>query len=320
MPPRSRLDRFVLGLLAVPTLLIAGAQVGRVPMLFDVLAVLQLHAAVVAGLLAFAALAMRRRRLSLAAAAIAAAGVALTPAAWTSASRPAAQGPTTALTLVSANLYHANERLDPLRAALLALDADIMATQETPLALLKPEDPLAAAYPHRRHWVSATQGGMAIWSRLPLIDTAPGDREGTHPQHLFASLALPKGGRLQIAVLHMGWSNLLAQDWTLADFNRFWRAIHPPTVVAGDFNAAPSSAALRRVTDITRTQVLGGWRPTWVGGADNVPVRLPWWAGLPVDHVAVSDGIGAEWARTAELPGSDHRAVVVRLHVPDVAP
>lgn len=320
MPRRSPIDRLAPALLAVPALLIAGAQVGRTPMLFDVLAVLQLHAAVLAGLLAVVALAVGRRRLSLAAAGVAAAGVALTPAAWTSAARPAAEGPTTALTLVSANLFHANDRLAPLRAALLDLDADVLVTQETPIALLTPEDPLAAAYPHRRHWISATQGGMAIWSRLPLVEHAPGDREGMHPQHLFASLALPRGGRLQIAALHMGWSSLLGQEWTLSDFNRFWRAIHPPTVVAGDFNAAPSSAALRRVTDITRTQVLGGWRPTWVGGADGIPLRLPWWAGLPVDHVTVSDGIGADWARTAALPGSDHRAVVVRLHVPDVAP
>ena len=319
---RSTLPRRALGLVALALLAaVLAARIGRAPLLFDALALGQSHLSVAAGALAAGALALRSWRTAAAGALAAGLALASTPALWTSAARPAAEGPTAALTVATANLNFRNARLPELTEALLALDADLLVTQETPEALLAPEGRLAATYPHLRWWRHEDgPGALAIWSRLPFAEPAERERQGSHPQHLFATVALPGGGRLQVMAVHMGWDRLRQQEWTLQDFNRFWPSMRPPTLVAGDFNAAPSSAALRRVADITRTEVLGGYRPTWTGGSAEFPLRLPAFAGLPVDHLLVSPGIGAEGARTADLPGSDHRAVAARLIVPDRAP
>ena len=116
--------------------------------------------------------------------------------------------------------------------------------------------------------------------------------------------------------LHFDWPIVGAQAWQAEDFHRFWSRSRAPLVVAGDFNAAPWSALVRRVEDITRTQVLPGWRPSFFGGVGGRSGLLSVPFGLPVDHVLVSDGIGAAQARTVALPGADHRAVVVRLSAP----
>jgi endonuclease/exonuclease/phosphatase (EEP) superfamily protein YafD len=85
-----------------------------------------------------------------------------------------------------------------------------------------------------------------------------------------------------------------------------------PTIVAGDFNATLDHSRLRETTAgcsdaaAQRGQAL---RPTW-------PTWMPDWFGAQIDHVFVTPPIAAEDFTVRELAGSDHRAVVVRLRVP----
>jgi endonuclease/exonuclease/phosphatase (EEP) superfamily protein YafD len=294
----------------------AGAMAGRVPHALDALAAWQVH---VAGLAALAALAFALTRRGAAAALSAlAAGLALWGAEelWRDAARPAAPGETRALRLATANVFYANRELPALARALAGLEADVLVTLETPAALLAAPGPLGALYPHRRSWAGPNgRGGPAIWSRLPFVPSDT-DRADGHPSHLIASVEAGLSRPLQIAALHLDWPVVGAQAWQFADFHRFWRLFEAPLVVAGDFNAAPWSAMTRRVEAITRTQVLGGWRPTFFGGLGGRSGRLFVPFGLPVDHVLVSPGIGAEGAETVALPGADHRAVVARLLLP----
>ena len=318
MPARP-FSRRLATLLALALLASAiGAAMDGAPGVAALLALLQVHAAVAAAALALAAFAARWRGAALVAGAAAMLGaVGVAEPLLRAAERPAAPGHTVSITFATANLNLRNPDLDALREALAGLGVDVLVTQETPRALFDAPGALAEIFPHRRRaGRDDGDGAPAIWSRLPLRDPGPGDAEGPHPSHLIVTLDLPEGGRLQVMTLHFAWPAFDGQARQVADFARFRTRLSPPLVVAGDFNAPPWSRAFRQVERVAGVQGPGGWRPTWVGGAADVPLRLPQWAGLPIDHLAASSGIGIGALGRAPLPGSDHLALTATLHVP----
>ena len=85
-----------------------------------------------------------------------------------------------------------------------------------------------------------------------------------------------------------------------------------PTIVAGDFNATGDHSVLRDATagcSDAAAQRGQGLQATW-------PASMPDWFGAQIDHVFVTPPIAAEDFAVRDLIGSDHRAVVVRLRVP----
>ena len=84
-----------------------------------------------------------------------------------------------------------------------------------------------------------------------------------------------------------------------------------PVVLAGDFNATLDHRELRSLgcTDVAAA-VGRGLTGTW-------PTSLPTWLGVQIDHVLVGGGITPSSARVLDLPGSDHRAVLARVTLPD---
>jgi endonuclease/exonuclease/phosphatase (EEP) superfamily protein YafD len=89
-----------------------------------------------------------------------------------------------------------------------------------------------------------------------------------------------------------------------------------PVLIAGDFNAAPWSFALRRMdaqlpgfSRITRAM------PTWPAGGARISrfgVPTPG-ALLPIDHVYVGEGLTASGVARGPAVGSDHHPIIVRL-------
>jgi endonuclease/exonuclease/phosphatase (EEP) superfamily protein YafD len=104
------------------------------------------------------------------------------------------------------------------------------------------------------------------------------------------------------------------RQWT-ADLGTLERycAGGTPTIVAGDFNATLDHSVLRGATagcsDAAAQRGRALW-PTW-------PTWMPGWFGPQIDHVFATTPIAAEDFTVREVAGSDHRAVVVRLRLPD---
>jgi endonuclease/exonuclease/phosphatase family metal-dependent hydrolase len=100
----------------------------------------------------------------------------------------------------------------------------------------------------------------------------------------------------------------------LAGLDR-WCAGPTAAVVAGDLNATLDHSPLRAATagcgdaGAQRGHGLTPTWPTWPG--------IPAWLGVQIDHVLATSGIVAETFEVRSLPGSDHRAVLTRLRVPD---
>jgi endonuclease/exonuclease/phosphatase family metal-dependent hydrolase len=83
-----------------------------------------------------------------------------------------------------------------------------------------------------------------------------------------------------------------------------------PVVIAGDLNMLPYASAMRQLRRRgmvdsfrhTRRRPIGTWSP------------FPWWPKIPrIDYVLTSQEIVARDCWVVDLPGSDHRAVIVDL-------
>jgi len=221
------------------------------------------------------------------------------------------------LTVLYANLWDRNPEPDALAAMLRALDADILITSETTRRVVEGAGGLRAAYPYRL--VSSDAGEAlrtAIWSKYPLSDGA-----------LYLNNTVAPTGAIAIADLGGGTTLGLIGAHFSRPFERLHRtqveALGPmaeklghPLIVAGDFNASPWSWVVARAAEVTGTDVLGGYRVTWRGRYRTPlgPLPAPW--GHQIDQMLLSGGIGVETVETVELPGSDHRGLLVRLRIP----
>jgi endonuclease/exonuclease/phosphatase (EEP) superfamily protein YafD len=87
----------------------------------------------------------------------------------------------------------------------------------------------------------------------------------------------------------------------------------PPRVLAGDFNATPDHAELRRVLDTGYEDAAeesgAGLRTTWHG-------RAVWLPAVTIDHVLADARCGVARVETFPLARSDHRAVLAELILP----
>jgi endonuclease/exonuclease/phosphatase (EEP) superfamily protein YafD len=83
-----------------------------------------------------------------------------------------------------------------------------------------------------------------------------------------------------------------------------------PTIVAGDFNAVEDHGPmqqLRRLGLRSASDIVGaGWRPTFPAGRRIPPL-------LPIDHVLVNYRLTATSVTAFNVPGTDHRGLLVTL-------
>jgi endonuclease/exonuclease/phosphatase (EEP) superfamily protein YafD len=154
-------------------------------------------------------------------------------------------------------------------------------------------------------------GGLGIWSRYPLST-------GRNLPHfelgvLTARVAVP-GRPITFVAAHLlppypyparKWRSEIARlRWTLAGLRG-----DQPVVVAGDFNATTDHAQFRQLLGHGYRDAAGqagaGYLPTYPTDRWYGPV-------IGIDHVLLRHATAAD-ARTLDLPGSDHRALVVNL-------
>lgn len=213
--------------------------------------------------------------------------------------------------LMQLNLRFDNQTPEKVLSLIGRLNPDVVTLNEVSARWMERLDTITAAYPHRIVCrASYAIGGVAILSRRPFV-------AGTQPECLdrgsFAIADVDFGGRpVTVATLHLDWPWPQRQAAHIGRISQRLAALPETAILAGDFNAAPWSAAVRRVA------AAGGLTPTPPVGATWLHRKLPAaliGLGLPLDQVFVKGGIGVHGTARLEAVGSDHRPVLLEFSV-----
>lgn len=265
--------------------------------------------------LAVGAALTRRRPLAIAAGAVGAAGVAMAAPLVIPRSQREADPDAAPLRITHTNLLYINRRVAAVPDVLRRLDADVLTFSElTPThARRLHATSLPSEYPHQIELAASGASGTGLWSRYPLTT-----RPGTSTKHhtVVVDVHAP-GGPVRVIVIHTESPFTHHGDWQ-ADFERLAELpVEGPAVMTGDFNASWWHPELRQLMRA------GGWRDAHqiVGRGLSCSWPTDQWHPafrwhppfVRIDHALVNDGLRVLDAGGFDVPGSDHRGIVITV-------
>ncbi len=176
-------------------------------------------------------------------------------------------------------------------------------------------DILKGRYPYRLHCRKDSDphiDGVGILSRRPFSD---GSKPTCVGDGLLAMAAVDFGGTsVNVAALHSPLPWPYGQSQALDTAASQLQPLKGPTIIAGDFNAVPWSAAVRRIEATTGTHAIRGIGGSWF--PFFLPVKWAPVLGFHIDQIFVDSDILAPKAATREDAGSDHLPVRLDFSVP----
>lgn len=211
--------------------------------------------------------------------------------------------------MIQFNARYDNADPELLIDLLYEQNPDFVTLQEVTPRLSSRLSEIGNAYPYQ-HICNANRivGGTAILSRHPWADgTSPACKE----KGLLALATIDMDGLpLQVAAVHLYWPWPHQQPAQIKRIAPLLKTPGPFAIVAGDFNAAPWSAAVQQIASASGTRIMSPG-PTWLPPA--APVSLRPIAGLPIDHILINgiDAINAP-VRLRDA-GSDHLPLLLRF-------
>ena len=220
-------------------------------------------------------------------------------------------------TLLQMNLrYDAPDKAATLRL-IGARSPDIITVQEMFGGWKAAFESISARYPYQFYCNHPSgEGDAAILSRRPFVEDDAGvcDFVGG-----FAAKRVDFNG-LQVIVgsQHLRWPWPGRQWQQVARLAPTLARLGDPLVIAGDFNAAPWSAAVRTMAANSGTEIVGGIGPSWF--LKFMPSLLARLVGLPIDNVLVSAGIEVIGVERTEATSSDHLPVLLTFVLPFAHP
>lgn len=277
------------------------------------------HLGVLLGLISFAALLFRRRRLAGVAAVVA--GLLLIPRVkegWNGRSVPA-EGPR--LVVASFNLGHNNGEHEAVRAALMNLRADVLLLQEyTPSWHHALFDALAPTYHYYSGEPRTNEFGAAIYSAIPFLEPPTSRLSVGSNMNVQMKAILDLWGRdVALYNLHLypplGLSGIYVSRYELADVMSLLEEEPLPFILGGDLNfvdRGPAHWQLKERGCISAYDAFhvgqgGSWGSPWPPFAQIL--------GLRVDHIYASPSFTLLDAGYGAGPGSSHRPVRAELQL-----
>ncbi|WP_336057903.1 endonuclease/exonuclease/phosphatase family protein [Nitratireductor sp. CH_MIT9313-5] len=281
---------------------------------FDALSHFRIHLAVLIAVLALPVVFLRGwRMIGLMAMALAVASVTATLSTLSPASEATAaesEGIGARYRLLQMNLRFDNKTPKAVLSLIGRSNADVVTLNEVSSEWQEELGFIKGAYPHQVICQArARVGGVAILSRRPFMHPATAQ---CHERGSLATASVMLGDRtVTVAALHLGW------PWPFGQHEQVERArptlenLGKTAILSGDFNAAPWSETVRRVSnagDLSLTEMVG---PTWL--ARPLPDTLRRIAGLPIDHVLAKGNVEIHEITRLGDAGSDHLPVLVEF-------
>ena len=232
-----------------------------------------------------------------------------TPPAIPRSSQAIAAG-TTGLRVASLNLWFENTRIDAVDETVTEIDADVVVlieyTPEHQNALEATS--LVENYPFRIERRDFGPAGIAVWSRTPMRVAEPLD---TYKDSLDFEVEGPDGS-IRLVAMHMPTPVADFEAWRrdLATAAEIGRTADRPTLLIGDLNATYWHPDFRRLLDAgfvdAHAAAGSGFSTSWPANRWFPPfVRL--------DHALTVGGLASTDIDDFDIPGSDHRGLVVTV-------
>jgi endonuclease/exonuclease/phosphatase (EEP) superfamily protein YafD len=126
------------------------------------------------------------------------------------------------------------------------------------------------------------------------------------------------GGRsVEIGALHLHWPWPFSQSYQIDNITPLLTAMPETSILSGDLNATPWSAASARIADASGMKAAGPTGPTWL--YRMLPEFLRF-AGLPLDRIFAKGEVAVHSVTKLEAVGSDHLPVLVEFSLEAAQP
>lgn len=212
--------------------------------------------------------------------------------------------------LLQMNLLYNNAEPERVLSMIGRVKPDVITLEEVSERWWPKIDVLQAAYPHRIVCrLDSRAGGVAILSLRPFV----GEPQCIDGGVVAAATVDFSGRQAEVVAVHLHW------PWPLDQWHQVEgltegpiKEIAPTAIMAGDFNAAPWSATVRRMAAAGGFSPVAGIGPTWM------PLRLPEWlrfAGLPIDNVLTKGDVQVHGVQRLDPAGSDHLPVLLEFSI-----
>ena len=252
----------------------------------------------------------RADRLAVTASAIGVGGLILAAPLVFTPDRPTPDPSSGGTTVAAINLLFTNPAVGEAADDLFEREADVILfseyTAEHQSVLLS--HPLAAEYPYKIERDGLYAGGIAAWSRYPIVE---GERPETINYTLDITVTTPDGP-LRLFGVHPPTPIFLFDGWVddLNTFGELGSAAGMPTLIIGDFNASYWHPAFR---DLLRRGFVSAHIADGRGFSTSWPTDQKFPAFVRLDHALTGNGLVSTDVDDFNVPGSDHRGFVVTV-------
>jgi len=221
------------------------------------------------------------------------------------------------------NLNFKNRRMDDFKAYLKETKPDVVTLQEvTPehieslqelqynlyLVEFTKKYPFLerekGEYPYQSYCKFQSVGGVAILSKYPINEEKSVCLEG---KGLLWSQIIVDEQPINIVSIHTYWPYPHHQPEQIDLIKQVFQHITPPTLIAGDFNAAAWSHTVKEIERVSQTKVVEGMR--WSIALEKQFSAIPNFK-LAIDHVLLSKEFQVEEIFVEKGLGSDHFPIV----------
>lgn len=231
--------------------------------------------------------------------------------------RRAPRDATADLLVLSANVWYGRADAGALATLIARERPDLVSLPESGEGYREKLMPLLDGLGYRS-WVSTEPGKPDGWSVTLLVAERVGEVEVGSGAELRRQYLWARGGLLGDRTFYAVHPQAPMARWQARVWNRDlasiarWTAALPAPIVAGDFNATVDHGPFRACLSGVRDSAEG----TGKGLTGTYHAGLPRWAGIRIDHVLIPRESVATRYEVLDLPGSDHRAVLVGLTSP----
>jgi len=224
--------------------------------------------------------------------------------------QPPAAANSTGLSVASLNLWYQNPEIDAVADVLAEVDVDVIVFSEFTLehqAALR-ASPLVREYPYRSERTRRGAAGIGVWSRFPIAERSD---LASYNSSIELNIAGPDGD-VRIVAMHMPTPIIDFDAWRrdLATAAEIGRTAEDPTLLIGDLNSSYWHPDFRRLLDagfVDANAAAGsGFSTSW---------PTDWWIPpfVRLDHALTTGGLVSTDVYDLDVPGSDHRGLVVTV-------